>query len=266
MLLFNSYFNLKETRRHAGGPLEVDDLTELENESRELLQTQASGLEKLIARSAPGESKPNIKIRSGEGDLGDNISDIISHRQIEMIVIGARADSSLNRIFYGSDTHAVIDSATCPVFVLPPDADLKKLKKVLFATDFGQADILALDYLVKLSKLFNFQLEIVHITLFGNNEHSKTEQKTEFIKHLLGLKLSITTYKEILGSDIVDRLDRYCEETGADALALVHRQYSLFMRLLKQSTSKKALSQQKIPLLIFSSKMDKEPEWSLQEE
>jgi nucleotide-binding universal stress UspA family protein len=266
MLLFNSYFSKPVTPQYAGGPWVVDELKELENESTENLREQASELEKLLAKISKGERTPVIKVRCGEGSLGDSITDTLNHREIEMIVIGARADSGINHIFYDSDTSSIIDRATCPVFILPPDADLRKLKKLVFATDFDEADILAVDYLFKLSKLFDFKLEVVHINLFGKNEHAKVEDKTEFIKHLMSLKLPINTYKEIMGNDIVGRLERYCEETGADTLALVHHQYSLFMRLLKQSTSKKALSQQKIPLLIFSSKMDKEPKWSPYEE
>lgn len=66
------------------------------------------------------------------------------------------------------------------------------------------------------------------------------------------------TFREIRGKDVVRRLNEVCNEDGADILALVHYEHSFFMRLFESSTTKKALSQQNVPLLVFPAKMEKE--------
>jgi nucleotide-binding universal stress UspA family protein len=259
ILLFNNYVSVPVVPHYAGGPWVVDDLLQLKNESKIELQKLAKVLGPFIGRKEETQRKPSIDTLCGEGNLGDNIADIIHDQDIEMVVIGARSDSTIDHFLYGSETSLIIDKSTRPVFIIPPKADFHKLQKVLFATDFNESDIKAIHYLVKLGKLFDFQLEIVHVNLMGKDEDSNSNHKIDFIKQLLSFKYPRTTYKEILGKDVVDRLNDHCDETEVDVLAMVHHHYSPFMRMLKQSTSKKALSQQKIPLLIFSSKMGERP-------
>jgi nucleotide-binding universal stress UspA family protein len=259
ILLFNNYVDIPVIPHYAGGPWVADDLIQLKNESNAELQNLAQELDPLIAQSDHEQRKLSIHTQCGEGNLGDNIAAIIHEQDIELVVIGARSDSTIDHFLYGSETSLIIDKSTRPVFIIPPKAGFQKLQKVLFATNFDEADIKAIDYLAKLSKLFDFQLEIVHVNLMGKAENSKNEQKLDFIKQLLNLKYQNTTYKEILGKDVINRLNSHCDETEVDVLAMMHHHYTPFMRMLKQSTSKKALSQQKIPLLIFSSKMGEHP-------
>ena len=119
----------------------------------------------------------------------------------------------------------------------------------------------AINYLVKLSKLFDFQIEIVNVNIMSKNDWVKSERQLEFEEHLFKLNYPKVTYKQVLGKNVISRLNSLCIETGADILALVHQHRSPIGRILKQSVSKKALSQQKVPLMIFPSIINGNFKW-----
>ena len=78
----------------------------------------------------------------------------------------------------------------------------------------------------------------------------------EFLGKVSKLNYPAITYNAVRGKDVVSRLNNLCDETGASTLALVHHQHSFFMRLITESTTKDALLNQSIPLLVIPSKME----------
>jgi nucleotide-binding universal stress UspA family protein len=256
LFLFNAYINVPVIPQYAAGPWVVDEIMQWKVESDQKLDKLADHLHRIIKHKDQHPHKPSIHYMAGEGNLGENMVDIINDKDVELIVMGARADSNLHSIFNSSDTSSVINHTTRPVLVVPLGADLKQLNKVIFATDFDSEDMKAIHYLVKLGKLFDFELEVVHINLLSEKEIPKTEREMSFIREVTRLKYSKITYKEVKGKDVIDRLHALCNETEADLLAMVHYQHSYFTRLFQHSTTKKALSDQKTPLLIFPSNLE----------
>lgn len=256
VLLFNTYVKVPMVPYFPGGPWVAEDYSEWDDQSKDNLNKLAASLQTVIDQFDSEKRKPTIYTKCGEGDLGRNVTEISHKKDIELIVMGSSSESTLNHILFGSDASAVIQHASCPVLVIPPKSDLNKINKVVFATDFKDADLKALHYLIKLGKLFNFKLEIFHVSLLGEDEKIKNEREMAFVEHVGRLKYPGITYKEIKGKDVVHRLNNLCKETAADLLAIVYDQHSFFMRILQESTTKKALTNQKMPLMILSSKME----------
>ena len=256
ILLFNTYLKFSETFTYAGGSVLVDDLVRWKAESSEKLDKLAEKLTAAIALVDTQQGKPSIFCRSDEGNLGSNVESIIKQRDIELVVMGARSGSTIEHVFFGSDTGDVIQQSTRPVLVISPEAEIKQLKKVVFATDFEEADMKALNYLVKLGELFHFAIEIIHVVNPAKKDETKGRDEIDFIKKLGQLQYPGITYTEIGGTDVITRLNRLCTEDGPELLALVHHRHSFLMRILHQSTTAKALSNQTIPLLIFPSGME----------
>ncbi|WDF79902.1 universal stress protein [Mucilaginibacter sp. KACC 22773] len=167
-----------------------------------------------------------------------------------MIVTGASTDCVADHVFFGSDTWKIIETANCPVLIVPPKAGLDQLNKVVFATDFETGDLEAIMYLEVLSNTLDFRTEIVHVTVNGDMDKAMMEKAAAFNEKLADLKRPVT-YKEIRGKEVVSRLNRISKQTGADMLAMTHHQYSFFKKLFSDSIAKQELAHQRIPLLIF---------------
>lgn len=253
MLLFNAYVTAPIIPQYAGGPWVMDEIAEREHMSIEKLEKQRNLLEAYLSGTGVEPAQPIIHIRAGAGKLAVNVAEITHQRKVEMIVMGSRSGNTIDHLVSGSDTFAIIDKSTRPVLIVPPDNESRKFKKMVFATDFDDDDITALPYLIKLAKQLNFKIEIVHIKTFGEGDITANSQLRTFLSEIDKHKYPGITYNEIKGKDVVNRLNAFCTETKADALALTHHQDSFLMRLLRNSTSKKILSNQQIPMLVIPS-------------
>jgi nucleotide-binding universal stress UspA family protein len=256
ILLFNAYVT-GSSQSYIGKPWIAEDLIWGDDESKDNLNKLAAHLKPFVNQLNTENPKPVIHCNSGEGNLGSIVSDIINHEKgIELIIMGARTASNDDNDFFGSDLNSVIQKASRPILVIPPETDLKQLSKVIFATNFDEADMRAVHYLIKLGKLFNFQLEIIHVIQPGRKEITKSQKELVFEEQLARLSYPGITYKDIKGKDVAENIINLYNETQADLLAMVHHQHSFFMRMLHTSTTKKVLYNQQVPLLIFPSKMD----------
>ncbi len=256
LLVFNVNSSQPVLPQYAGGPTVVDDFGLWEKESSEKLNKLSEALEPLIIQTDPQQRKPTIHIEFGEGNVGIMVKEVIKQKDIEMIVMGARAGSTMDHILTGSETISVVDHATRPVLVVPKNADLNKLSKVVFATDYNESDMNGVHYLVKLGKLFNFHLVIVHVNLFNDKDILKMKKEAIFLNHVERLKYPHISFREINGKEVTHRLNTLCDETGADLLSMMNYKNSFMKRLFKQSTTHKALDGQKIPLLIFPPELE----------
>ncbi len=256
VLLFNTYITAPVIPQYAGGPSAVDEIMQREKLCKNKLQHLYLALEDTIHRLEPGTSKPAVYTQSGEGSLGMNVEEIIQQKDIELVVMGSRSYSTIEHLLNGSETSEVINRSARPVFILPHNVNLKRIKKVVFATDFDQADINAVRYLTKIGKKFNFHLEIVHVAIYGDNNTLTVAKAKEFLSQVSKLDYPAITYNAVKGKGVINRLNSLCDETGADMLALMHHQHSFFMRLFQQSTTREALLNQSIPLLVIPSKME----------
>jgi nucleotide-binding universal stress UspA family protein len=197
-----------------------------------------------------GKYKPQLRAHYCEGSLKDELRSEIAKNAFELIVIGASTDCVADHVFFGSDTWKIIETANCPILIVPPKAGLDQLNKVVFATDFETGDLEAILYLEALRNTLDFRTEIVHVTVNGNMDKAMMEKAAAFNEKLADLKRPVT-YKEIRGKEVVSRLNRISKQTGADMLAMTHHQYSFFKKLFSDSIAKQELAHQRIPLLIF---------------
>ncbi|MBS1529508.1 MAG: universal stress protein [Bacteroidetes bacterium] len=251
LLLFHTYINYQTIASYGGGGWVVDEFTERKHQSRIGLQALMEGLESLSAELDPGDRKPAINSELNDSDLGVDVADLIRSRNVEMVVMGARSNS-LDDIGFGADTNAVIEHSTRPVLITPAETNLREIHRILFATDFEEGDLAAVRYMARLAKLFYWKLEIVHIC--GDEDRCNVKEEA-FKYHLEKLDVTGLYYHDINGHDVVRRLHRFLSDEPGTTLAMVHVQNSFLVRLFQHSLVRKALVNQKTPLLIFPSKM-----------
>lgn len=252
ILLFNTYINYQSITSYGGGGWIVDEFTERKHKSKVGLETLTEGLESLSYQLDPGDRQPAINSESDDSDLGLNVAGLIKNRNVEMVVMGARSGDKDSSMF-GADTNAVIEYSTRPVLIVPWGTNIKKLHKIILATDFEDADMRAIHYLAKLGNLLHCGLEIIHVR---SSESHCDKNKKAFEQQLSDLQYTGLKYHEVNGKEVVNRLNRLVKDEVGSMLAMVHIQNSFFIRLFQHSMVKKALSHQNTPLLVFPSKME----------
>jgi nucleotide-binding universal stress UspA family protein len=218
------------------------------NDSKEQLNKEAESLKSLALETAGYH--PEITFTSGEGNLSDNIKALSGQQDIQLVVMGGRSGGALDHLLTGSETAAVTRNARKPVLVIPETADLASLKKIVFATDFGTADISAVNYLLELALPLGLQLEVVHIVRPGEVV-TEIQPELAFREYLNHRDNDQVSYKQLLGKQVSQRLQDHCHEAGAGILAMTHYNHDLMSRMFGHSETKKAIAHQSLAVLIF---------------
>ena len=255
ILLYNHYQSIPVTPMYVGGAFLAQEAEWMVDESHKGLEEQKQALETFIAQIAGNERQPVIYTQGGEGDLGRHIRYIVHQNNVELIVMGARRfNNGLDHFFFGDQISPVIKNPACPVLVVPPKVDLKKLTSIVFATDYDEGDKEAVRCLVKIARLFACELQIIHIIIFGHDETEKSDKEIDFIEQVATLDYPKIVFQKVRGKDVANRLTHLCKENNTELLAIVNREHSFFMNLIHNNTTQKVLDNQTIPLMIFPSK------------
>lgn len=253
ILLYNTYYDHPILPDYSGGASVAEGFVLSKSKSAVQLSQLAIQLKQIIAKTAGNDFIPKTSYLCGEGALGENAAAVITENDVELVVIGNSTDSTIDHLIFGSDTMDVIDHASCPVLIIPPKADICHLKKVTLATAFELSAINAINYLGKLGQKLNFELEVIHVSVFEEKDDPVKEKAIQ--NHINAIKQADITYKQIWGQHVVKRLNRLCAENGSDMLALVHHQQGLFSSIFNKSTTVAAIAGNHIPLMIIPSEM-----------
>lgn len=224
----------------SGGPYASAMADKLFDDSRERLHEEVEWLK--------GHSG-NVSIieKSGEGSLSEVITELTEDPDIEMVVMGGRMGGALDHLFSGSDTAKVIRKAKKPVLIIPITTGWYLPQKVVFATDYSDADIAAVSFVQALSAKLGFTLNIIHVLRRGE-EVFDIQAEVEFRKYLNGYQL---TCEHIFDESVHQGLQRYCRLHKADVLAMSHGHHTFFARKLGKSESRSAIADGQLAVLVF---------------
>ncbi len=212
--------------------------------SREHLQQEAERLEKLAGNSS--YAVPDIENTNGDGSISDVIEKLSADPEIEMIIMGGRSGGAMEHLLTGSDTAAVIRKAVKPVLIIPAAVNWDIPKKFVFASDFGEADIAAVKFLLGLSNLPGFQLDVMHVIKQGEVV-TDVSSEVAFRKYLAQNQVN---YIQVFG-DVQQALQQYCRENNSDVLAITHGHHSFISRIFGHSESEAVIAGKQLAVLIF---------------
>lgn len=105
-----------------------------------------------------------VIIRSG--DTWDVISQVLSDRNVDLIVMGTQGHGGVKKLFLGSTAEKAIRHANCPIFTIGPDVrsvSFNRFDHILYATDFSGGSTRALTYALSLAEEDRAELTFLHV-------------------------------------------------------------------------------------------------------
>ncbi|WP_281542246.1 universal stress protein [Maribacter aestuarii] len=221
---------------------------------KENLKTHREKLEDFCKQHLGEQWKSmNIKIAPVE-DLAilDGILGVAADWQADLIVAGAQGESALQDVLLGTTTKRLIKKAACPVLAIPSEAVFIAPKIIVYATDFEQEDVYAIQKTVELAERFKSKIKIVHIST--KNEYAG-ETQMEWFQNSLSEKVTYEhlEFKLFFSEDIFKSLRDYLEEAHADLVVMLEREKHGFLKkIFHRDLVKKMHSYGEIPLLSFN--------------
>ena len=188
-----------------------------------------------------------------EGNLSDEINEIIEDNTIDLIIMGTKGATGLKSVFMGSNTAQVIETVLCPVLAIPSDYKFKDFKTIAFATDYHDNDKISLGFLTDLSEQFNSNLEVVHIA----NNDMKSRYEEDLLEYFVTQIKKTINYKKlnchlIEGKDNISKaLNEFVVNHKVDLIAISTVDRILHGPLFNRGITKDMSHHIKVPLLAF---------------
>ncbi|MGY8915465.1 MAG: universal stress protein [Flavobacteriales bacterium] len=194
----------------------------------------------------------NIKFEVVANDsITEGIVENSKNLSAGIIIIGRKDKHTERGLFVGDIGKSLVEKLSCPLMIVPNSGG-KPIKKILYATDFMEADIEAIKKLVPMASALDAKVHIVHI---ATEEEYAGKEQMEWFKDMLyqQVKSKNLDFKLIFSETIENELKNQVELLGADLLVLLQREEKGFLnKLFHTSMVKKLEGHISVPLMSFN--------------
>ena len=184
------------------------------------------------------------------GFTAEKTVEIAESMNVDLIVMGTEGASDMLDKWLGTHTQEVMKKAKCPVFTVPKDVSINYPHKILYAADFKDDEIQAVQKVLDIAKPLGAICKVVHI-------HEEFEPNIghfieETIKELqIKFKNEDITVQQFRQNDTIEGLEAYMKTYEPDVLAIAIHDKSFLDNLFTTSVSQHFIQASKIPMLTF---------------
>jgi len=154
----------------------------------------------------------------------NEINDVAKEHGADLIVMGSHGSSGLSEVFVGSNTEKVVRTSEIPVLVIKNKPKNFTFENVVFACDFEKESIRAYQKAIKLFKLFDANVHLLHVNLPNERFRSTGEIEEKVREFLYQADLTnLDNLDKVVYVDdysVEDGVFTYSNKINADAIAL----------------------------------------------
>lgn len=228
-------------------PYDVDGFLKISSEAaEEKLQQFARELIK-----DTGISSNKVKEITEYGQTADTIVKIAQSEKVDFIMMGTKGASNILDKWLGTNTQNVIESADCPVWVIPENAPLDYPKVFMYAADFKEDDLLVTHKVLEIAKPLGATCQVIHIHDYYESISKVTvKAKISELKHEFEDEDDVTI-NSINRQEVYEGLKTYVRTHKPDVLALGVHHKSFLSKIFEKSISEYFVQIGDVPLLTF---------------
>ncbi|NNJ88827.1 MAG: universal stress protein [Eudoraea sp.] len=214
------------------------------------VELSIKGLEKTVRdmKRLSQNPKHQFEMVSAFNILSHEVNDQTITKNIDLIVMGTKGATGAKEVFIGSNTVYVLRKATVPVLVIPENASLLSIKKILFPTDFlTKYKEHEFQKISEMAERFHASIVVVHVV--ENYKLSEGQLKNK--EHLSRLLKNIPhTFVELTDDLMPFAIFDYLEEASIDLLAMMNKKHSLVERIFERQHIDQVGYHVKTPFLV----------------
>ncbi len=165
--------------------------------------------------------------------------------------MGITGKSALAQVFFGSNTLKMVETKSCPVLIVPNNAEVVDIKNAMLASDFKDSlNVTPSGPIKDFLKVFKPKLHIVnvdkdhYISLTESYEKEKKvleDMFTEYNPEFYFMRLY----------DIDEALNLFAEEMNIDLIIAIHKKHNFLDRLINGSRTKDLTYHSRMPILVM---------------
>lgn len=184
------------------------------------------------------------------GYPADKIVQEANYLNADMIVMGTKGASHFLDKWLGTNAQKVMKNADCPVWIIPQKAKIKHPKKIMYAADFKEDELLATQKIVEITEPLEAFCKVIHVhDIFEPIEKSKVKEQVTTINE--EFEEEDVFARNLNRADIIEGLEVYMESFKPDVLALAVHEKSFLERFFNESVTKHFVQVSQLPILTF---------------
>lgn len=223
-----------------------------ERDSLERLSALAAKLNLDADRLFGNGFKPSVEVFSTIGVPAAGIKSFFNQKDMGMIVMGIKPEERYSGTLPGSTIRKLIKWASVPVLLVPMDFPIVPLRQIVFATDFGDSEITALDFLAEIASAYHSDLLIFHNRISAEKGRQFLQKEKKFLdKVAQAIDYPKVFYRHKQKDTLEEALAVLDKNAEADMLAMVHKKHSMIEELFGGDKTLRMISRTRVPLIIF---------------
>lgn len=193
-----------------------------------------------------------IKIISlfSSGDLVDRAEQLVEKYDVDFVVMGSEGADGLKEWLYGSNAQKISTRVNVPCMVIKHEVEELSLKKVVFASEFGEDAKKPFLELIDFLQIFGSTIHLLYIASIKEFvvQEETLEKMRKFEKMCWKLPCEIHGQAD---QTIEMGIQNYMVNSQADMLAVVNHQKGPFQKLVAGSISEKLINHMEGPVMSF---------------
>lgn len=195
----------------------------------------------------------NVEYYVEVGGIETSISEYVSNKNIDLIVMGITGHSKIGQFILGSSAVSISRESTVPVFIIPTNCSYKKINNIAYASEYDvhiteQTGLIQIKYI---ASLFGANLSVLHV-IPDNHQINEVESETDLY---VEQKLEHTNHKTYILSEnnVATALLDFIKIHEVDVIVIEQKKHSFLHNLLYSSTTKEVAFNSPVPVLTIHS-------------
>lgn len=180
----------------------------------------------------------------------DAIQQSVFKYDIDLIIMGTKGATGLQKVLFGSNTVRVINRCSTPILAIPGNCKYKKPHKIAFTAN--HIELYTSETLSTLNAILeshNAKLTVLHLAGPNSIAHKHADNMVFFDNNFPEAQHD---YIDVVDKDIVGTISNYMKNQDFNMLAMVKKPHSFLERLLHNYTEEKIAYGFDLPFLVLT--------------
>jgi nucleotide-binding universal stress UspA family protein len=180
----------------------------------------------------------------------DSINQTCTNNSIDLIVMGTKGASGLDKVLFGSNTIHVIQRCYSPVLAVPDGCKFDGLQKIAFTSSFtSKYEIDTLKPLKNIIKMYNATLNILHVAKEDDDEESIKTNIQFFESNFPDVKFDYLTPNS---KSIYKHANSYIAANNINMIVMMRKKHSFLNRLFNKHLVEELAFKVNIPFFVLA--------------
>lgn len=194
-------------------------------------------------------STVRIEYVAEEGNsLVESIERYVRYNGINVVIMGITGATKLEQIFFGSNALNMARQGVCPVIIVPPKAQFKKIENVMLLSDFK--NVKSTTPVAQIKQILDIFKPNLHIVNVDSEHHVQLTDEYKIERDWM--EKTFSDYKPefyfIRMYDFLDASSNFTSDHNIDLIVTVPKKHSFLTGLFKTSHTKKLAYHSHIPV------------------